>query len=61
MIFAFYVAAVAGVAALLAGLVLYRRRKVRKPVNRGYCITAVPPGGDPVTDRIHFYCAKRPD
>ncbi len=61
MIYGPYVATVAVVVALLAGLVLYRRPKVRKPINRGYCITAVPPGGDPVTDRIHFYCAKRPD
>ncbi len=61
MIYGLYVAAIAAVGALLASLVLYRRRKIRKPANHGYCITAVPPGGDPVTDRIHFYCAERPD
>ena len=61
MIFAFYVAAVAGVVALLAGFVLYRRRKVRKPVYHGYCAYVVPPGGDPETDYIRIHYRKCPD
>ena len=52
---------IAAVAALIVGCFLYRRRKIRKPVNSSYCFYAVSPGGDPVTDVIHFYCGKRPD
>ena len=58
MIYSFYVA---GVAALLAGFVLYRRRKVPKPVSRSYCTLVVPPGGDPIKDGIYFYRRNRTD
>ncbi len=58
MIYGHYVAAVA---ALLAGLVLHRRRKRRKPVTHFYCTFAVPPGGDPVADGIRIFYRNRPD
>ena len=50
-----YAPYVAAVAALIAVICLYRRRKVRKPVHHCNCFFAIPPGGDPVDDFIHFY------
>lgn len=50
-----YAPYIAAVAALLACVTLYRRRKVRKPVDQGYCTFVVPPGGDPIKDGIYFY------
>lgn len=49
------------VAVLLAGILLYHRRKVRKPAHRSYCFSAVPPGGDPVNDLIRFNRRKPTD
>ncbi len=49
-----YAPYIAAVAALLAGIILYRRRKVRKPRYHFYCHLSVPPGGDPATDGVRF-------
>ena len=56
MEYALYIAAIA---ALISGFVLYRRRKVRKQPDQSYRFSAVPPGGDPVDDVMHFFCRKR--
>ena len=52
------VGVLAAIAALIAVIFLYRRRKVRKPVNHGYCTFVVPSGGDPTTDGMHSYRRK---
>ncbi len=49
---------IAAVTALIAVIFLYRRRKVRKPVDHDYCTFVVPPGGDPIKDCIHLYRRK---
>ncbi len=53
-----YAAYVAAIAALGAGIFLYVRRKVRKPINRTYHYQITPPGGDPLHDRIEFHTSK---
>ncbi len=55
-----YIPYIAAVAALLACVLLYRRRKVRKPTDSFYCVRSVPPGGDPATDGIHLLRRKPP-
>ncbi len=57
MIYAPYIAAVA---ALIAGVLLYRRRKVRESADSFYCVRSVPPGGDPATDGIHLLRRSKP-
>ncbi len=52
---------VAAIAALIAGCVLYVRRKVRKPVNKSYGYVGFPPGSDSFDDRIDFCCGRRRD
>ena len=56
-----YTAYIAAVAALVAGALLYRRWKVRKPVNKSYGYVSFPPGSDSLDDRIEFFCGKRRD
>ena len=56
-----YTLYIAAVAALVVGVFLYFRQKVRKPVHRCNCFYAIPPGGDPVDDFMHFYRGDRPD
>ena len=56
-----YAPYIAAVAALLAGMILYRRRKVRKPVDSFYCDFSVPPGGDPAKDGIRLLRRKSSD
>lgn len=57
MEYALYIAAVA---ALLACVLMYRRRKVQKPVDSFYCDFSVPPGGDPAKDGIRLLRRKPP-
>jgi len=54
-------AAIAAIAVLVAGGLLYWRRKVRKPVNKTYGYVGFPPGRDTLDDRIELFCGKRRD
>ena len=49
-----------GLAALIAGVILYRRRKIREPVDDTYCLW-VPPAGGNLADRgTYLLYGRRP-
>ena len=55
-----YALYITGFGALIVGFLLYRHRKVRKPLDPTYSFWAFPEGCDPEYEGIEFFCRRRP-